>query len=159
MITAQEKKAAIDKIAKANGGIAEADVVVQEAKNPKHILHQCFDWDDSRAAHKHRLHEARQLIASVQVEIQIDDVMVSAISYVHDIRKGRGGQGYVSIDALAKRREDAQQTILLELERIEGCIKRARSIANGLALGEFLEVALANIVQAKIKIQRRKKAA
>ena len=78
---------------------------------------------------------------------------------MHDVRKGRSAQGYVSIDALARRRADAQETMALELERIEAGIKRARSIANGLALGEFLEVALANIVQAKIKIQRRKKAA
>jgi hypothetical protein len=159
MITAQQKKAAIDAIAKANGGIVTPDAVIEAAKKESHVLHQCFIWDDQRAAYKQRLDTARDLISSVSVVIEVDDVTVSAISYVHDVRKGRSAQGYVSIDALARRRADAQETMALELERIEAGIKRARSIANGLALGEFLEAALANIVQAKIKIQRRKKAA
>jgi hypothetical protein len=157
MLTGRQKKALIDKIAVAHDGVALPEVVVQEARNPKHPLHQEFDWNDSSAAHKHRLDTARHLIASVEVELHIEDVVVSAISYVHDVRQGRRGQGYCSVDALAKRREDAAQTMAIELERIEALIKRARSIALGLGLGDYLETALANIVRAKLRIEGRKR--
>jgi hypothetical protein len=159
MFTAQQKKAAIDEIARANGGVVTPEAVVQTAKNPKHVLYEAFDWDDKRAAHKQRLDVARDLIASVEVVIEIEDVFVTAISYVRDARKDRREQGYVSIDALAKRREDSQATLLLELERIEGSIERARLIAGSLGLSSYFEAMLRNATEAKIRVQRRKKAA
>lgn len=42
--------------------------VVQEARSPKSVLHNYFDWDDADAADKYRLWQARHLINSVKVE-------------------------------------------------------------------------------------------
>jgi len=36
--------------------------VVNFAKNPKSALHKHFEWDNTKAAAAHRLHQARQLI-------------------------------------------------------------------------------------------------
>jgi len=155
----QEKAKLLEAIAEENDGDLTPGAVVETARNPRHPLHQCFDWDDKSAAAKQRLATARQLISSVQVVVEIDDVMISAISYVRDVRKGRHEQGYCTVDALGKRREDSRQTLMIELERLEGGIKRARAIAAGLGLGEFLEVALMDIIRAKIRVQRKKKAA
>lgn len=37
-------------------------IVVEEAANESHILHDCFEWDDSKAGHHYRLWQARQLL-------------------------------------------------------------------------------------------------
>lgn len=37
-------------------------IVVDEARNPKHPLHDRFEWDDSIAGEKYRLSQARELL-------------------------------------------------------------------------------------------------
>jgi len=43
--------------------------VVELAKVSTSPLHEFFDWDDKTAAEKHRLHQARQLISALYVEL------------------------------------------------------------------------------------------
>ena len=38
--------------------------VLEKAKDENTELHKCFDWDDTSAANKYRLHQARQIIQS-----------------------------------------------------------------------------------------------
>jgi hypothetical protein len=157
MITMQEKAAALAKIAAIHDGVITPDDVVAEAKNPKHVLHPIFEWDDRIAAHERRLDVARHLIASIEVIIETEDVTISAISYVRDVRKRRGEQGYTSVDALSRRREDAQATIMIELERIVGGVERARLVAGSLGLASYFEEILTQALAARMRIQRRKK--
>jgi hypothetical protein len=157
MLTLEQKRLAIEEI-EARHGTASPNIVVKEAVNPKHVLHPLFDWNDKSAAHKHRLDTARNLIASVRIVVEIDDHVTKAIAYVHDPAAGRN-QGYASIASLAKRREDAQQAVLVELEGIIARIERARSVATGLNLEEYFEAMLRNATTAKIRISKRKKAA
>ncbi len=42
-------------------------VVLKEARNPDHPLHSRFEWDDSVAAERYRLEQARNLISLVRV--------------------------------------------------------------------------------------------
>ncbi|MCX8016489.1 MAG: hypothetical protein N2690_01105 [Rhodocyclaceae bacterium] len=42
-------------------------IVIDAARNPASALHDAFDWDDSSAAEKWRLYQARELIRSVHV--------------------------------------------------------------------------------------------
>lgn len=44
-------------------------VIVKEAENPRHPLHNEFDWDDASAAHKHRLQHAARLIRLVKIKV------------------------------------------------------------------------------------------
>lgn len=44
--------------------------VVDAARNPKSKLHKYFEWDDSKAAEAHRLHQARCLVLSIKFEDQ-----------------------------------------------------------------------------------------
>ena len=43
------------------------DDLVEEARDPSHLLHGEFEWDDSVAAHEHRKHQAREIIAEVVI--------------------------------------------------------------------------------------------
>ena len=48
-------------------GRLTGEVVVKEAEDPAHPLHDRFDWDDSDAAAKWRVHQAEGLIRSIKV--------------------------------------------------------------------------------------------
>ena len=60
-------KQELEKLANKHGGILKPEVVVAAARSEKSPLHDCFDWDDSSAAEKYRLWQARQLIVYVDV--------------------------------------------------------------------------------------------
>ncbi len=43
------------------------DAVVEKARDPKTALHRCFEWDDSEAAERYRLWQARMVVRCVEV--------------------------------------------------------------------------------------------
>lgn len=46
------------------------ELVLAEASDPEHELHERFVWDDTEAAHRYRLTQAGHLIRSVKVTVQ-----------------------------------------------------------------------------------------
>lgn len=62
MVTGPKIISELKRIATANDGILVAEHVVEAAKRAASPLHNMFDWDDSEAANKWRIHQARQLI-------------------------------------------------------------------------------------------------
>jgi len=52
----------LQRIAKKHRGLLQPATVVEYAEDPKSPLHDYFDWDDTEAARKWRLHQARNLI-------------------------------------------------------------------------------------------------
>jgi len=52
----------LESIRKKHGGVLRPKDVVAFAENPKTELHRKFEWDDSEAAKKYRLEQARYLI-------------------------------------------------------------------------------------------------
>ena len=46
-----------------------APQVVEAARDPLSPIHGAFEWDDTKAAEEHRLHQARKLLQSIQVTI------------------------------------------------------------------------------------------
>ena len=62
----------LQKIHKKFGGITPAKVV-SEAKRKRHPLHKYFDWEDTEAARKWRLHQANSMISRVQIIVSPQD--------------------------------------------------------------------------------------
>lgn len=62
MITNLDIVAELKRIAAANGGELQPRAIVEAARSGDSPLHRQFDWDDTDAAEKWRLHQARQLI-------------------------------------------------------------------------------------------------
>jgi len=52
----------LERIKNANNGIIEPKLVVAYARNPQTALHNRFEWDDTEAAERWRLHQARNII-------------------------------------------------------------------------------------------------
>lgn len=48
-------------------GEIDPNSIIETARDPRHVLHKKFEWDDTKAAHQHRLNQARQLIRAVVV--------------------------------------------------------------------------------------------
>lgn len=76
--------------------------VVAYAANPKTALHSFFEWDDSVAAKKWRLHQARNLILSIELE----DGIRAYESVVVD-----GTRSYVSTKEIIKSHDLISQVL------------------------------------------------
>ena len=92
-------------------GTLTPDAVVASAESAKSPLHQYFDWNDSEAAKKYRLHQARQLISSVRVTIIDETPLKTPLqAFVHfaDTRE----QNYQNLASVLS--DDAKRRRLLE---------------------------------------------
>ena len=85
-------KAELESLIK-NGTINPHDVV-RFARNPKTALHSCFTWDDSEAAEKWRLHQARNLIRVIVNVIPSVDEETEYRAYVSLKQDRVNGTGY-----------------------------------------------------------------
>jgi hypothetical protein len=123
----EEGLAALQTLA-ANGELSP-ERVVQEARSGDSPLHEFFEWDDEKAAHAHRIQQARSLIRSVRVEFVTENIVLQVPKYVHDPDKDEDG-GYVETVSLESDRDKARRTIQQEMRRAIGCLRRAQAIAH-----------------------------
>lgn len=68
-IPAQVVGEEIESIRERSGGSVTADLVLAEAADENHRLHDAFEWDDAKAAHAHRLTQAGEMIRSIVVTV------------------------------------------------------------------------------------------
>jgi len=54
-------------------GIITPELLVIEAEKRKSPLHNCFEWDDTKAAKKYRIVQAREILTLIVVEIEPDE--------------------------------------------------------------------------------------
>lgn len=96
------------KIADKHGGILKAEDVVEEARKRTSPLHDRFTWDDSEAARKYRLEQARALIRVIvnyeTVDLQEQRIFVSLTS---DRNEEGGGYRFL-VDVLSNRTQRQQ---------------------------------------------------
>lgn len=112
MLTNRRKAAELEKIRKAHGGILRPPDVVKTAQNPKHPLHECFEWDNTRAASEYRLWQARHLISVCVVLINGNTKPVRTyVSLKDDRAEDAGGYRHV-VDVLSD--EEAKAQMLLD---------------------------------------------
>jgi hypothetical protein len=110
------------------------DILVEEAANPNHPLHDGFgwEWNDERAAHLQRLDHARRLISSVKYEVIHERKILAVPVYIHDPRAE--GQGYVELKAIKNEKAVALDALKTEISRSLRYIERAQGIAGELEL-------------------------
>ena len=108
--------------------------VVDEASDPKHPLHKLFEWDDSAAARKYRLDQARELIRSVEVVIHTESHEIEVVAYVRDPKAQARDQGYVATMTARSNPASAKAIMLCELQRIEDLALRASGLSEAFGL-------------------------
>ena len=68
-------------------GVYKPDEFVASASDPSHPAHQWFVWDDSKAAHSHRIWQARQFI-KIRIKVpQSEQTVVSNGEYKIEIKE------------------------------------------------------------------------
>ena len=121
-----------------NGESITPEAVIDDARDPSSPLHACFEWDDKKAAHQHRLDQARELIRAVPVHVQYEEITIRAPKYVRDSEKGSEA-GYVELTKLRSSKEAARETLRSEADRANAALQRARAVATVLGLNDLLE--------------------
>lgn len=105
-------------------GRITAPEVLDAARPESSPIHDCFDWNDSEAAEKWRLEQARELIRRVKIELVYQEVSVRTVKYVAD---PASSDGYTDI---VKAREPSLSEIMsAEWRNVLALAKRAQSIA------------------------------
>lgn len=142
---------ALEEIRRKNGGRLTPALVVAAAKNPKHTLHDEFEWDDRKAAARQREDVARSLIRYVTVTVTTERRAFKSVVYVRDQELPKKEAGYVAITNEDIEYEHAERIVLAELGRCEAAVERARGICAVLdrhhpGLSDRLELMLQEIV-------------
>lgn len=151
-----QMKARLQKICEANDGLLTPDDVLKDARSKSSPLHGWFDWDDSSAAHKHRLYQARRLINVIEITpVRTERVELTVPEYIRDPRQG-DKQGYRQTVAVRSDEELAKESLLYEFERAVGCLRRARAVASGLGLEAELEDLIAKTIHVQKQVQKRR---
>jgi hypothetical protein len=103
-----------------NDELPGPDILIQESLDPERPLHAVFEWDDSKAAHQHRLSQARKLLRSITAWVRTKEhyepVRVTAVINVVDPQ--RGHQGYYEAKAVARSPKQSllyQATLLKQI--------------------------------------------
>lgn len=135
----QQLQQVLEEIAAKTGGILKPEVVVGEAADPRHPLHDRFEWDDAKAGHAHRVEQARELIRSVRVEVIVQKRRISTVFYVRDPSLPTNVSGYVSLPRLKTESELVEAVIAQEFARAEAALVRARDLAAALGLRENID--------------------
>lgn len=77
---------ALENIRHRNRGVITPEAVLQAAKRKNNPLHSEFEWDNSKAAKRYRLEQARYIVRSIEVVHEKGPVMESR---VYEITSGR----------------------------------------------------------------------
>ncbi len=95
-------------------GVIEPRMVLTEAKKKSSPLHDYFEWDNTRAANKYRLHQARALVNHIEITIVYDDGKEGTVRRFHNIsvvEQGEKRQCYVNIKTVADNEDYIEQIV------------------------------------------------
>ncbi len=126
----EARLAELREIERKNGGVLQPEAVVDFARNPKTALHAAFEWDNSEAARKYRLEQARQLIrVTVEIEPHTGQEMRAYVA----IREDRYEEGGYRHLPTMMRKESGRQSVLAtalwELEAFEKKYKELKELS------------------------------
>ena len=93
---AQKYGEKLEQIAKQNKGKIKPSTVVDEAKDKKSVLHSYFTWDNTEAAKKYRIQQARELINHL-IEVVVVEGKPQTQRSFFNVTNGGGQKVYVTL--------------------------------------------------------------
>ena len=140
-------RAELEAITNANDGRLLAENVVDYARDPDTTLHDQFDWDDTAAADKWRLHRARNIILKVRVTISRGDdrAPVSIRAFV-SLNADRGDRTGYRVTTAVLSDVDLRASLLAEAkDEMQGFRRKYRALSE-----------LADVFEAMKRVRRRR---
>lgn len=99
-----------------HGGVVPPEAVVEFARDPATALHAKFEWDDEKAAHEHRLNQARFLLRTiVKYEEHVHEPVRVYVSLPSDRKPGGGYRVLAQVMSDEDRRAELMRMALTEL--------------------------------------------
>jgi len=121
--------AELETIRRKHGGVLYPRDVVAFARNPKTALHAKFDWNDTEAAKKWRLEQARQVIRlHVTVISQKSGPVRAFVSLTSDRQIGGGYRALVDVLDNAQQMDRLVADALAELDVIRLRYQKLRAL-------------------------------
>jgi hypothetical protein len=98
-VPAQAVGEELEAIRERNGGFIRAEQVLESANSDASPIHPCFQWDDAKAAHAHRLETAAYMLRSVVAVIEKgpDQPGVEVRAFVLVERDGHSDSEFTSV--------------------------------------------------------------
>ncbi len=108
----------LERIRKVRGELT-APIIVQEATNPKSPIHECFEWDDPKAAHAYRIKQANDLCRFILVEVPAGKQNEGAFALYYAVPSKNSPQHrYVTLDEAAGDEEMESYVVAQALARL-----------------------------------------
>lgn len=139
---------ALSDLATKAGGELTPKAVIEAARNPSHVLHKHFEWDDAIAAEKYRQEQAREIIRCIRVEDNPDDEPARAFLSV----TSRGGVSYRTLSDV-QQSSDLQLAVLKAAERdLDAFERRYRELTE---ICDLVRAAKSSVRKRREKIETR----
>ncbi len=123
---------ALESIAERSAGVLRPEDVVEAARDPRSVLHDHFDWNDTVAAHNWRIQQARRLIRiTVAYCEQVQQHVRVFVSLTPD-RTADGG-GYRTLATVLSSKTTRAQLLadaMFELKTFENKYRMLSELAN-----------------------------
>ena len=100
--------------------------VVNFARSPRSPIHHRFQWDDTLAAVQYRLWQARELIASVMIDVQ--EVKGGPVRGFYNVITEDHGQCYVSFETMLNDKDLFDQAVAEAVRNLEYWEKQTRHL-------------------------------
>jgi hypothetical protein len=115
-------------------GLLKPETFVERASNPESAWHNDFVWDNEKAGHQFRLHQARQFIrVAVAIDPTLEEpIKVRVFTSLKSDRKNPGG-GYRSMQDVLSHdgmRQELLQQALAEFKSARDKYKEVKELAD-----------------------------
>jgi hypothetical protein len=130
-ISAQELGMFIRRLQRQLGRQAKAPELVEAARPRDSPIHHLFDWDDRSAAKKYRMEQARYLLRSVVVEVQVAEdrpPLLIRANLPMDTGDGHHLKGYVPLDRAMTEEEMREMAVHRAWQELLGWRRRHRDL-------------------------------
>lgn len=93
----------LEKIERRSKGKLKPHMIVMAASSKKSKLHKCFEWDDTKAAAKYRLTQAREMLRKIVFEYEDTKGETQTIrTFEHITKEGEAAGYYCHTGRIAK---------------------------------------------------------
>lgn len=134
-ITIADELKALEK----DGVIIPEEVVAFAANHRESLCAAHFTWDNTEAATKQRLTEARNLIRTVKVQMTVNRLSLTVVGYVRDPDNEAGKSAYCSVAKIKSDKHAAHEVLIDELKRVNNACERAKRLAKYFENPEVLD--------------------
>lgn len=131
--------ARLERIRLNHDGVLTPDDVVKDARRDSSPLHDQFEWDDTVAAGKYRIEQARELIRTVTFTVTTTTDVIQVPYYIRDTSRDAKEQGYTAVNEIKTKSEVAYDALRYEFSRAIAVLERANNIADAIGLGDELK--------------------